>query len=650
MASAPTGQPAAGIPDAVTTTPPTTPAEVTTVNDGITIRNVSDDGITIHNISDSGSSVPSNLGVSFDIPRHQPDEASLLSTTAEMIPPAPVSVIFTQPSALTTIHTTNTIRPLMSVLPIGHPTFSSTPSHTKHFSSSAYKPDWFYRSFDDTTYASRRFVDRWGDTDDPGTSPIHRARPPSSSSYRVVHTPPSSVRLRPRSRSPRQSASDPVVSTPSPIHTSASSRPSYAATAASAPAPGLPTASVHMPIVWEKRKKSVYTLHNMPPELTASQVISTISAQLNAASKDVFVACLKDTRFKQRGVFHLNFTSPELLTELLARGFEVGGKKIGGGKLRCYVPNFGVVYDLTDARHALAHLGTVSDLAFVKDNDGIRVGGLKFNIIPLQKDSIDLLNLDGESYDIRYPGKINRCRLCHQPGHVQRQCPTKVINCSTHGLTHVCPEASLDPALICPDPSIVANDPHPVCTSDPVSTSTTVVSVPAALPEVSAPLATPVIPVVTEIAIDSLSDTYSTDGEIHDTSNPPPVDPENRLFLECPADVTLRDLEDALSTSVAFKYQYLADASFRYTMLSDCSSSKSLCITVHDANLAIMMSQLRAGFLIIDGYTLDSYTVQRHDGLDLPDLVDVYAWGGGHVSLVNAMDIETSNRFESLPR
>ena len=73
---------------------------------------------------------------------------------------------------------------------------------------------------------------------------------------------------------------------------------------------------------------------------------TTICAQLNKPLKSVFKVCLKDTRFKNRGVFNLQFTSAGLLSSLLDNGFSVGGKTIGGGSILCYVPNFGVEFML----------------------------------------------------------------------------------------------------------------------------------------------------------------------------------------------------------------------------------------------------------------------------------------------------------------
>lgn len=346
----------------------------------------------------------------------------------------------------------------------------------------------------------------------------------------------------------------------------------------------------------------------MPVNLTVTEVIATISAQLNVAPKDVFRACLRDTRFKQRGVFHLNFTSPELLTRLLSQGFVVGGKTIGGGKIRCFVPNFGVVYDTADAFNALCHLGTVTDINLVQDAHGIRVGGLQFQIIPFKGVILDMLEIDGQSYDIRYPNKVNLCRRCHLAGHIASKCPNQPINCKIHGLTHVCPE-NLDATLISDSESLPATS----VTAPPVHVTT------------------PESPVTGAQASPVINPDQSQDETIHSldiSSSHPPLH-ENHVLLHIDdSDTTISQIHDALQESPAFEYTLIPDGEFQRSFSAGGAESKALCLHVHDDHLALLMGQLLAGLLGVEGRTYDRFSVVRHDvNQPPPEPIDAIAWG-----------------------
>ena len=67
-----------------------------------------------------------------------------------------------------------------------------------------------------------------------------------------------------------------------------------------APAPqgsvsgSIPAPAESMSTIWASRRKAVYTLRNMPLDLTPAKIISSVCAQLHSPPKAVFQACLRD--------------------------------------------------------------------------------------------------------------------------------------------------------------------------------------------------------------------------------------------------------------------------------------------------------------------------------------------------------------------
>ena len=330
-------------------------------------------------------------------------EAPPITTSAVTVPPdpdpvhspatvpAPVSDPFISTSPFHPPIVANSLHQY-SAFPL--PIHTSTPYHSLMSPQFGHQPPASDRTIIDTFNLSLRAPPWGGGLWDSGDLPLNQ--PSWAHGAHDIKRPRVSSSI---SSSPPASSSVPVTTR---TFASAVHHPPAASNVSmsdsSVPAP----AAAFMPNIWANRRQAVYTLRNMPLTLTTSQIIATISAQLNKSPKEVFQACLKDTRFKTRGVFHLKFTSAQLLKDLLNHGFEVGGKTIGGGKIRCFVPNFGVEYDANDARHALSPLGEVSDVTFVTDSDGIRVGGLKFHIRPFEHVLLDMLVIEQNYYDIRY--------------------------------------------------------------------------------------------------------------------------------------------------------------------------------------------------------------------------------------------------------
>ena len=436
-----------------------------------------------------------------------------------------------------------------------------------------------------------------------------------SSTVPVASTSPVSV--SPASELPLSTA----LSSP-PVNTSSAS-PSYAAAVTSSPLPppggdsSSPSANpVFMAGVWQSRKTACYTLRNMPLTLTVENVIATVSAQLNLPPKSVFLACIRDTRFKERGVFHLRFVSPEILTSLLRKGFSVGGKQIGGGHLKCFCPNFGVPYDATDARNALRHLGDVSHISFVEDANGIRVGGLYFTLLPNPDVLVDLLTIDGEEYDIRYYNKPIICRACHSPGHLRRNCPNVLFSCVRHAITHSHKD--------CAD--FVDSDSDHHSSADHRSTHSTPSHSQEFRGDRRAAEDTPsnVPPAASSSGTDTTATPNGRSAHTQPGAGHYPGGYNNCVAVHVDAHVDVDALHKAKSLVFGFEYPHFTSPDIVRCRDSAIVHRKEYAyfwnLYVGDADLLTMMAEIQAGYVSLSDVDYDQFTVHRLDGQPVPEL------------------------------